>query len=185
MGVTIHSPSLLIWKLESHLWRPWLWSLQHTPNLSGACWFDHVHVFSLFPFPFASPLPLCEGFISCGGKSHHIPESKYFPSFQDSIQTPGHHSSSPQDLTPTSLSTVNSPIVSSALAMPDHSPFPFQNMPNYVPHSLTRQLFLCYIGISFPYHIPPLQNIPSVPWSPAQMPQCLTDTFPDSSFIPS
>ena len=168
MGATVHSPNLLIWKLESHLWSPWLQSPQHTPN--------HHEDLLIWPckcfFPLSSPF----GFLSVKGPSLMVVNLTTFLQnlnishhFQDSIQTPWHHSSSPQDLTPTSLSTVNSPIVSSALAMPDHSPF--QNVPNYVHHSLTRQLFLCYSECLFPttsLH----SNIPPVPWSPAQMPQC-------------
>ena len=169
MGATIHSPNLPIWKLESHLWSPWLRSLHHTPNHHEDLLIWPRKCFFPLSFPFASPLTLCEGSISCGGKSHHIPsELKIFPiTSRIAFKLFGITHHQPRIWAPPLC--LQSPIVSSALAMPDHAPF--QNVPNYVPHSLTRQLFLCYLASLFPttsLH----SNIPPVPWSPAQMPHC-------------
>lgn len=133
----------------------------------------------IFPFPFPLPLHfLSVKGSSCGGKSHHIPtELKIFPiisriafKLQSIIHiTPGSD--------PTSLSTVNSPIVSSALAGLTTHPSRICSLSP----TLSLDSYSCVMWNFFPYHIPPLQYT-FCPLKPSTNATVWQTLFPDSSF---
>lgn len=138
---------------------------------------------TFFLFPFASPLPLCEGSISCGGKSHHIPtELKIFPIiFRIAFKLLGitHHHPRiwPPPLFLQSILLLYPVLL---LCLTTHP----SRMCQIMSPTLSLDSYSC---VTWNFFSLPHPSTPIYLLSLEAQHKChsVTDTFPDSSFIPS
>ena len=138
---------------------------------------------TFFLFPFASPLPLCEGSISCGGKSHHIPtELKIFPIiFRIAFKLLGITHHHPR-IWPPSL------FLQSILLLCPVLLLCLTTHPSRMCQIMSPTLSLdSYSCVTWNFFSLPHPSTPIYLLSLEAQHKChsVTDTFPDSSFIPS